>query len=151
MAEIANVVLGNERCFFMTDGKGTGTFTWIGGEQSNNLNRSADAIEVSDKKSNAWREFISGKRSATASVTCNLDDSASSAQRKMLQSFGKGQKVFCFIGILNGDEGSSTPAVGTAFEAIITGCNDDNPQDAASIRSFDLQVSGEPIEYPVAS
>lgn len=146
MAENTTVVLGNERCFYMTDGKGTGTFTWIGGEQSNNLNRSADAIEVSDKKSHAWREFISGKRSATASVTCNLDDSASSAQRKMLSSFSKGQKVFCFIGILA--DGNKAPSVGTAFEAIITGCNDDNPQDNASTRSFDLQVTGEPIEYP---
>jgi predicted secreted protein len=130
----------------MTDGKGTGTFTWVGGEQSNNLNRTADAIEVSDKRSHAWREFISGKRSATASVTCNLDDSATAAQRKMLKAFGKGQKVFCFIGTLTDGD---APATGTAFEAIITGCNEDNPQDAASTRTFDLQVSGEPIEYPI--
>lgn len=143
-----NVVLGNERCFYMTDGKGSGTFTWIGGEQSNTLNRTADAIEVSDKKSHAWREFLAGKRSATASVTCNLDDTASAAQRSMLASFAKGQKVFVFIGIL---EGETTPSVGTAFEAIITGANDDNPQDAASTRSFDLQVTGEPIEYPTLS
>jgi predicted secreted protein len=143
----ATVILGNERCFYMTDGKGTGTFTWIGGEQSNGISRSADAIEVSDKKSHAWREFIAGKRSATANVTCNLDDSASSAQRKMLKSFSQGQKVFCFSGVLN----DTTPAQGTAFEAIITGCNDDNPQDAASSRSFDLQVTGEPVEYPIES
>jgi predicted secreted protein len=149
MPGTTTAVLGNERCFYMTDGKGTGTFTWVGGEQSNNLNRSADAIEVSDKKSHSWREFITGKRSATAAVTCNLDDTASAAQRRMLSAFGKGQKVFCFIGILS-DEGDA-PVSGTAFEAIITGCNDDNPQDAASTRSFDLQVSGEPIEYPVES
>lgn len=147
MAEIQKVVLGNERCFYMTDGKGTGTFTWVGGEQSNTLNRTADAIEISDKKASAWREFIAGKRSATASVSCNLDDSATSAQREMLASFTKGQKVFVFIGILDGEK----PAAGTAFEAIITGCNDDNPQDAASTRSFDLQVTGEPVEYPTVS
>ena len=151
MAETTtNAVIGNERCFYMTDGKGTGKFVWIGGEQSNNFNRSADAIEVSDKKM-AWKEFLAGKRSATASVSCNLDDSATSAQKAMLKSFSKGQKVFCFSGVVSGDAGSETPAQGTAFEAIITGCSDDNPQDATSTRSFDLQVSGEPIEYPKES
>ena len=138
--------IGNERCLYMTDGKGTGEFVWIGGEQSNSISRSADTIEVSDKQSHGWREFIAGKRSATASVSCNLDDTASAAQRKMLASFGKGHKVFCFIGTLNDGD---APAEGTAFEAIITGCNDDNPQDGVSARSFDLQVTGEPIEYPV--
>lgn len=148
MAE-TTVILGNERCFYMTDGLGTGSFTWVGGEQSNSFSRSADAIEVTDKKAGAWREFIAGKKSATASVSCNLDDSASSAQRTMLASFSKGQKVFCFSGVL-GDDGA-TPSQGTAFEAIITACNDDNPQDAASTRSFDLQVTGEPVEYPTLS
>lgn len=142
---------GNDRCFYMTDGKGTGKFTWIGGEQTNNISRSADTLEVSDKQSHGWREFIAGKRSATASVSCNLDDTASSAQKEMLASFGKGQKVFCFIGTLSGNSGSETPAQGTAFEAIITGCNDDNPQDGVSTRSFDLQVTGEPINYPEES
>ena len=147
MTETKNVVIGNDRCFYMTDGKGTGKFTWIGGEQSNNINRTADLIEVADKKM-TWKEFMAGKRSATASVSCNLDDSASSAQKAMLKSFSKGQKVFCFAGKVQGTAGSETPAEGTAFEAIITGCSDDNPQDATSTRSFELQVTGEPVEYP---
>lgn len=151
MAETTtNAVIGNDRCLYMTDGKGTGKFVWIGGEQSNNFNRSADAIEVADKKM-SWKEFLAGKRSATASVSCNLDDSATSAQRTMLKSFNKGQKVFCFSGKVSGDAGSEVPVEGTAFEAIITGCSDDNPQDAVSTRSFDLQVSGEPIDYPKES
>lgn len=151
MAETTSAVMGNDRCFYMTDGKGTGTFVWIGGEQSNNFSRSADTIEVGSNKKTTWREFMAGKRSATASVSCNLDDSASSAQRKMLASFSKGQKVFCFSGTVSGEAGSEIPVEGTAFEAIITGCNDDNPQDATSTRSFDLQVSGEPIDYPEQS
>lgn len=152
MAEnTTNAVLGNERCFYMTDGKGEGVFTWVGGEQSNNISRTSEAIEVSDKKSHAWKEFISGKRSATASVTCNLDDSATTAQRKMLAAFNKGQKVFCFIGTINTSGNATSPVNGTAFEAIITGCNDDNPQDSVSTRSFDLQVTGEPIDYPKES
>lgn len=149
MAETTNVAMGNDRCFYMTDGKGTGKFTWIGGEQSNNISRSADTIEVGSDKKSTWRQFLAGKRSATASVSCRLDDKASSAQRKMLAAFGKGQKVFCFAGTVSGEAGAEIPAEGTAFEAIITGCNDDNPQDGESNRSFDLQVSGEPIEYPV--
>lgn len=149
MAENMNpVASGNDRCFYMTDGKGSGKFVWIGGEQSNNISRSADTIEVAHKKTQ-WREFLAGKKSATASVSCNLDDTATSAQRKMLSAFNKGQKVFCFSGIVEGAEGSETPVKGTAFEALITSCNDDNPQDNISSRSFDLQVSGEPIEYPV--
>lgn len=143
MAE-KKAAIGNDRCFYMTDAKGSGTFTWIGGEQSNNLNRSADAIEIADKQMK-YKEFLAGKRSATASVTCNLDDSASAVQRKMLASFNKGAKVFCFVGTLGTGD---TPAEGTAFEAVITSCSEDNPQDAVSTRSFDLQVSGEPVEYP---
>ena len=142
--------IGNDRSFYITDGKGTGTFTWIGGEQSNNFSRSADAIEVADKQTK-WKHFLAGKRSATASVSCNLDDTATAAQRKMLASFSSGQKVFCFSGKLNTDGDASTPAEGTAFEAIITGCNDDNPSDSVSTRSFDLQVTGEPIDYPKQS
>lgn len=151
MAETTNnAVIGNDRCFYMTDGKGTGKFVWIGGEQSNSMSRSVDSIEVSDKQM-TWKQFLAGKRSATASVSCNLDDTASSAQRKMLAAFSKGQKVFCFSGKVSGNAGSETPAEGTAFEAIITGCNDDNPSDATSTRSFDLQVTGEPIDYPQLS
>lgn len=146
-----NAAMGNDRLFYMTDGKGTGKFTWIGGEQSNNINRSADTIEVASDKKTVWRKFISGKKSATAAVSCNLDDSASSAQRKMLASFNKGDTVFCFSGSISGNAGSETPVEGTAFEAVITSCNDDNPQDGTSSRSFDLQVTGEPIQYPVES
>ena len=145
-----NSVIGNERCFYMTDTKGSGKFTWIGGEQSNNLNRSADTIEVSHKQTK-WKEFLAGKMSATASVSCNLDDSASSAQRAMLASFQKGAKVFCFVGTITESGSTSTPANGSAFEAIITACNEDNPQDGVTSRSFDLQVTGELIEYPTLS
>ena len=151
MAEVINTVSGNDRCFYMTDGKGTGKFVWIGGEQSSSVSRSADAVQVASNKKTTWKEFVAGKRSATAAVTCTLDDSATAAQRKMLAAFSKGQKVFCFSGTVNGAVGSETPLEGTAFEAIITGCNDDNPEDASSTRSFDLQVSGEPIEYPAES
>ena len=68
MANTTNAVIGNDRCFYMTDGKGTGKFVWIGGEQSNSFSRSADAIEVASNKKTTWKEFMAGKRSATASV-----------------------------------------------------------------------------------
>lgn len=140
-------VIGNNRCFYITDAKGSGTFTWIAGEQNNSFSRSMDAIEVSDKQTK-WREFLAGRRSATASVTCNLDDSASTSQRAMLKAFHDGQKIFCFVGEL---ADGKTPTNGTAFEAIITSCNDDNSQDSVSTRSFDLQVTGEVVEYPTLS
>ena len=43
-------------------------FTWLGGEQSNSVNRTAEAVEVSDK-SNDWAQFIAGKKGATIEIT----------------------------------------------------------------------------------
>lgn len=139
--------MGNTRLFYLTSSKTGTTYTWIGGEQSNNLSRSADAVEVSDKQTE-WRTFISGRKSATASVTCTLDDSSTAEQRKLLKALRDGDTVFCFVGTVKSASGSSTPSTGTAFEAIITSCDDDNPQDGVSTRTFNLQATGALTEYP---
>lgn len=139
--------LGNVRKFYLTTGKSAGTFTWLKGEQNNSFNRTAEAIEVSDK-SNDWAQFISGKKGATASVTVFTDDSASEPQHKMISSLHNGQPVFGFIGELSGDTGSATPTEGDLFEAIITGISDTNDYGSVASRSLDLTITGAPVHYP---
>lgn len=137
---------GNSRRFYMSTAQAA-SHTWLEGEQSNNFNRSGEAIDVSDKSSN-WAAFIAGRRSATADVNVNLDDTATSEQRKLLDSFDKGETVYCFVGTLT--TGSSPVASeGDFFEAIVTAANDTNEKDNVASRSFSLQVSGRPIHYPV--
>ena len=136
---------GNKRKVYLTDGKGTGTFVWVAGETSSNLSLQRNMIDTSDKQSDC-AEFIAGRLSGTASVTVNLDDSATESQRKMVKSFYDGQKIFVFQGEISGD---NTPANGTAYEALVSGLDRDYPDDAVVTATFNLQLSGRPIEYPV--
>ena len=138
-------VLGNERRCYITTAEG-GTYTWLAGEQNNSFNRSAEAIEVSDKSTD-WTQFIAGKKNATASVTVFVDDTASAPQHQMLSALHKGTTVYCFIGKLGGT-GSQTPSEGDLFEAIVTECSDTNDFGAVATRSISLQVTGEPTHYP---
>lgn len=138
--------LGNARRFYLTTGLTGGTYTWLKGEQNNSFNRSAEAIEVSDK-SNDWAQFIPGKKGATASATVFTDDSADGPQRKMLSSLHNGQTVFGFIGELS----STTPTEGDVFEAVITAISDTNDYGAVASRSIDMTITGEPTHYPAIS
>ena len=138
-------VLGNERRCYITTAEG-GTYTWLAGEQNNSFNRSAEAIEVSDKSTD-WTQFIAGKKNATASVTVFVDDTASAPQHQMLSALHKGTTVYCFIGKLGGT-GSQEPSEGDLFEAIVTECSDTNDFGAVATRSISLQVTGEPTHYP---
>ena len=52
--------LGNTRRVYIVTGT-TPTYTVLAGEQTNSVNRTAEAIEVSDKSSD-WAQFISGKK-----------------------------------------------------------------------------------------
>lgn len=138
-------VLGNERRCYITTEEG-GTYTWLAGEQNNSFNRSAEAIEVSDKSTD-WTQFIAGKKNATASVTVFVDDTASAPQHQMLSALHKGTTVYCFIGKL-AETGGQTPSEGDLFEAIVTECSDTNDFGAVATRSISLQVTGEPTHYP---
>ena len=142
------VQLGNERKCYLT-AKNGGQFTWLAGEQNNSFNRTAEAIEVSDKSTD-WAQFIAGKKGATASVTVYADDTESGPQMQILEALHKGESVFCFIGVLGGT-GSQTPTAGDLFEAIVTECSDTNDYGAVASRSISLQVTGEPTHYPTIS
>lgn len=139
---------GSTRKVYLTDGKGTGTFTWVAGETSANLSLQSNMIETSNKSSR-FADFMAGRISGTASVTVNLDDSASDSQRKMVKAFYNGQKLFVFQGEIG--ETGSTPINGTAYEALVSGLDRDYPDDAVVTATFNLQVCGEPVEYPTIS
>lgn len=135
---------GNKRKVYLTDGKGSGTFVWVAGETSSNLSLQRNMIETSDKQSDC-ADFLAGRLSGTASVTVNLDDTATDSQRKMVKSFYDGQKIFVFQGEISGD---NTPANGTAYEALVSGLDRDYPDDAVVTATFNLQLCGKPVEYP---
>jgi predicted secreted protein len=140
---------GNKRKVYLTDGKGTGTFTWVAGETSSNLSLQRNMIETSDKSSE-HATFIAGRQSGTGSVTVNLDDSATDSQRKMVKAFHDGQTIFVFQGEVGGTD-TKTPINGTAYEALISGLDRDYPDDAVVAATFNLQLTGAPLEYPSIS
>lgn len=137
---------GNKKKVYLTDGKGSGTFTWIAGETSSNLSLQSNMIETSDKSSK-FANYIAGRISGTASVTVNLDDSATDSQRKMLQALYNGQRIFVFHGEIE----DNAPVNGTAYEALVSGLDRDYPDDAIVTATFNLQICGEPVEYPALS
>ena len=135
---------GNSIKVYLTTAKGTGTFTWIAGETTSNISLQRTMIETSDKSSE-YADFLAGRMSGTAAVTVNLDNTATDSQREMVRSFYNGQKVFVY----QGEVGSSnTPTNGTAYEALISGLDRDYPDDALVTATFNLQICGEPVEYP---
>lgn len=138
-------VNGNSRRTYLTDGKGSGTPVWVAGETSANLSLQSNMIETSDKETN-YAEFIAGRISGTASVTVNLDETATDSQIKMVKAFYNGQKLFVFQGELATD--GKTPSNGTAYEALVSGLDRDFPDDGVVTATFNLQISGAPIEYP---
>lgn len=137
---------GNNRKVYLTDGKGTGTFVWVAGETSSNLSLQCNMIETSDKATK-YADYLAGRISGTATVTVNLDETATESQRKMVQAFYNGQKLFIFQGEINGE----TPVNGTAYEALVSGLDRDYPDDAVVTATFNLQICGQPIEYPSIS
>lgn len=118
------------------------SYTWLAGEQSNNVSLSDSLIETSDKSS-AWQSFISGTKGLTASVTAYAaDDSAQ--QKQCLDALVAGTSVFVFVGELSG----TTPSSGYAFEALVASISETNDNGSASSRDFSLTATGEPTIYP---
>lgn len=129
-----DVNLGNDKKAYI---KLSTNYTWLGGEQNNSLNRSAEALETSDK-SNAWKQFISGAKEASVEITvyAKKDDPA---QMAVLGSLISGETVDWFIGEL----GDSTPLSGDYGKAIVTAVNDTNNYNAVATRSISLKATGE--------
>jgi PKD repeat protein len=138
---------GNKRKMYLTDGIGTGSLVWVAGETSSNLSLQRNMIETSDKRS-SHATFVAGRQSGTSSVTVNLDDTATESQRKMVKAFHNGQSIFVFHGEVS--EGNE-PLNGTAYEALISGLDRDYPDDGVVTATFNLQLTGAPVEYPTNS
>lgn len=125
--------LGNTKKAYV---KVSSSYVWLGGEQSNTLNRTAEAIETSDK-SNDWAQFIAGKRGATVEITV-FADAADSAQNQAITALTTGAEVDWCIGVLNGSSVSS----GDYGKAIVTAVSDTNDYGAVASRTISLTASG---------
>ena len=140
--------LGNTRRVYIitksTGENGADVYTALKGEQSNNVNRSAESIDISDKDTGSWGSTMAGKKSLTVDVTVYADNTE---QKVFLDAFYKDQTVKVFIGKL-GD--GNTPVEGEAFDAVITSISDTNDAGAVATRSMSLASKGAPTVYPQA-
>ena len=93
-------VLGNSRKVYIAAGSSGTPDAWLAGEQSNNVNRTAEAIEVSDKSSE-WAQFIAGKKGTTIEVTVFTDDTEDGPQHVALNALHTGGYVRVFTGELD--------------------------------------------------
>lgn len=114
-------------------------YTWLGGEQSNSVNRTAEAIETSDK-STEWAQYISGKKGATIEITV-FADKDDPAQVAALAAMMAGKKVEYAVGEV--DEDTAEIVWGDSGEAYITSVSDNNDFGAVATRTLSLQVTGE--------
>ena len=129
--------LGNTRRVYIITGDGN-NYTALKGEQSNNVNRSAESIDISDKDTGSWGSTMAGKKSLTVDVTVYADNTE---QKVFLDAFYKDQTVKVFIGKLGT---SNTPAEGEAFDAVITSISDTNDAGTVATRSMSLASKGAP-------
>ena len=139
-------VLGNTRRAYITLGSSGTPTTWLSGEQTNSFNRTAEAIEVSDK-STQWAQFITGKRGATAEITVYTDDTAAGPQYNAIKALHTGATVRVFIGVLSGSSASQ----GDVFTAIVTAVSDTNDNGSVATRNISLTATGEVTHYPSLS
>ena len=140
--------LGNNRRVYIVTGTGTLTYTVLAGEQTNNFNRTAEAIETSDKSA-IWAQFISGKKGATAEVTVYTNDT-DLQQKAALTGLHTGVKVKVFIGTLTTGT-NPAPSVGDLFEAYVTAISDTNDNGAVASRSLSLTATGAVTHTPTIS
>lgn len=127
---------GNSRKLYIVD---VATSTYVVGQTSVNTSLTNDLIETSDKLTE-WTTYISGKKSWSASVSLNLDNSATSKQIAFVEGLTKGQKVKVFIGVLSEDQQSD----GIVGEAWVASVEDTSDNHAISSRSVSLTGDGEP-------
>jgi predicted secreted protein len=126
-------VLGNTKKAYI---KVSNSYVWLGGEQSNSVNITAEAVEVSDKNS-VWASFIAGKRGATVEITV-FADNTDSAQSGALAALIAGTEVQWAVGNVNGTSVTS----GDSGKAIVTSVSDTNDFGAVASRTISLTVTG---------
>ena len=136
---------GNKRRVYLTTGSGSGTNTWIAGEQSNSIDYTNNAIDASDK-STEWDQFISGNKSWTVSATFNLDNSSTQQQKVLLQSLISGASVRIFVGELGSGNGVVEGLAGTG---IVSSISETAERNGIVSREVTITGSGAPtVTYP---
>lgn len=136
---------GNKRRVYLTTGSGSGTNTWIAGEQSNSVDFTNNAIDASDK-STEWDQFISGNKSWTVSATFNLDNASTQQQKVLLQSLISGASVRIFVGELGSGNGV---VEGIAGSGIVTSISETAERNGIVSREVTITGSGAPtVTYP---
>lgn len=140
--------LGNNRRVYIVTGTSTLSYTWLSGEQTNSFNRTAEAIETSDK-STQWAQFLSGKKGATAEVTVYTND-ADVQQKAALTGLHNGSTVKVFIGTLSTGT-NPAPTAGDLFDAVVTAISDTNDNGAVASRSISLTATGAVTHTPAIS
>ena len=134
--------LGNKiRAFIRTVAQyeDDGKFRWLAGEQSNNYNRTAEAVEASDK-SDVWAKYIPGKLGGTIEVTVYAS-TQSEGQMGALNELATGTPVEFLIGEIDPDTPSAIS--GDYGLAVVTAISDTNDFGAVASRTISLQVTGE--------
>lgn len=139
--------LGNVNKFYVKIGTAT-TYTWLVGEQSNSVNRTQEAVEISDKSTD-WAQFIGGKKGATIEATLFADNS-DTGQAEALKSLHNGTYLKFFVGSLVGGTSADAgnPADGEVGEAVVTNISDTNDFGSVASRTMSLTVNGALTHYP---
>ena len=112
-------------------------FTWLVGEQTSSINLSADMLEVSDKSSE-WKQYIPSIKGGTIDVTL-FAEYGNAQQEELMDSLMVGNKVFVFVGELDGDD----PKNGYLCAAYVTSISDSFDNAGVVSRSVSLQITGE--------
>lgn len=133
-------ILGNKNRFYIKSGN---SYTWLAGEQSNNVNRTQEAIEVSDKSTD-WTQYIGGKKGFTIDGSVHADNN-DAAQVALLKALYNGEEVDVFIGQLGNN---SEPSDGEVGKGIVTSIGDTNDFGAVASRSISITGSGALTHYP---
>lgn len=130
-------VLGNNRKVYIAAGSSGTPDAWLAGEQSNNVNRTAEAIEVSDKSSE-WAQFIAGKKGMTIEVTVFTDDTEDGPQHVALNALHTGGYVRVFTGELDDEDAVVSGDLATG---IITAISDTNDTGAVASRTLSITIT----------
>ena len=137
--------LGNNRKAYICSGADDITSTtdaiWLGCETSNNINRSQEAIECSDK-SDTWAKFIAAKRSSTFEVTVYADN-GDPGQIEALKGIHVNEIVHFAVAVKSSDFEEIEYG-----DCIVTGVSDTNDFGAVSARTISLQATGPYNYYP---
>jgi hypothetical protein len=130
-------VLGNSRKAYIAPGSSGMPDVWLSGEQSNSVNRTAEAIEVSDKSSE-WAQFIAGKKGTTIEVTVFTDDIDDGPQHEAINALHTGGYVRIFVGELDDQDAVVSGDLATG---IITAISDTNDTGAVASRTLSITIT----------